>query len=42
VRDHISHLDEDRILCDDQERAALMIRDGSLLRTVEQSLGGLD
>ena len=42
VREHISHLDEDRILCDDQEQAALLIRDGSLLRTVEQSLGGLD
>ncbi len=42
VRERISHLEHDRILCDDQEQAAALIRDGSLLATIEASLGALD
>jgi histidine ammonia-lyase len=41
VRGHIPHLDQDRILCDDQEKAATLIRNGSLLRAAEQVLGPL-
>ena len=41
VRQKIPRLEEDRILCDDQELAASMIRDGSLLGAVEESIGPL-
>jgi histidine ammonia-lyase len=41
VRQQIPRLEEDRILCDDQELAASMIRDGSLLDAVEESIGQL-
>ncbi len=41
VREKIPALSEDRILCEDQELAASMIRDGSLLAAVEASVGEL-
>ena len=41
VRQQIPRLEQDRILCDDQEVAASMIRDGSLLGAVEERIGQL-
>ena len=41
VRHQIPKLEQDRILCDDQEVAASMIRDGSLLEAVEERIGQL-
>ena len=41
VRQQIAGLTEDRILCEDQEVAAEMIRDGSLLAAVEATVGTL-
>ncbi|MBJ93806.1 MAG: histidine ammonia-lyase [Rickettsiales bacterium] len=41
VRQQIPRLHGDRILCDDQELAAQMIRDGSLLTAIEDLLGTL-
>ena len=41
VRAQIPRLSADRILCDDQELAASMIRDGSLLAAVKDAVGPL-
>lgn len=39
IRTHISHLDGDRILHDDIQRALEMVKNGSILLSVEKSVG---
>ena len=41
LRKHISHLGADRVLYDDIQTALRMVKDGSILKAVEQSVGKL-
>ncbi len=42
VRRHIKHLEKDRVLYDDIQKALALIEDGSVLNTVEKRIGSLD
>jgi histidine ammonia-lyase len=42
VRKHIQHLHADRALYDDIQSAHRMVRDNSILRAVEQTIGKLN
>ncbi|MBI3005184.1 MAG: histidine ammonia-lyase [Ignavibacteriales bacterium] len=42
VRKKIAHLDRDRILYDDIQKAVELVHDGSVLRATEKSIGPLD
>jgi len=41
IRQHIAHLDEDRVLYDDIQTALQLVRNGSVLRGVEERVGSL-
>ncbi len=42
IRKHISHLDDDRILHDDIQKALELVKDESVLSSVEKAVGGLE
>jgi histidine ammonia-lyase len=42
VRRHIKHLEQDRVLYDDIQKALILIENGSVLNTVEKRIGFLD
>jgi histidine ammonia-lyase len=42
VRKHITHLDRDRVLHSDIEKALRLIKDPALLQAVEKQIGALD
>ena len=42
LRATVPHLDADRLLADDLEAAARLVRDGDVLRATEQAVGPLD
>jgi histidine ammonia-lyase len=42
VRKHIRHLERDRVLYDDIQKALGLVEDGSVLKIVEQRIGSLD
>jgi histidine ammonia-lyase len=41
IRKHIRHLDEDRVLHDDIQKALMLVKDGSILQQVEKRVGQL-
>jgi len=41
IREHVSHLDEDRILYDDIQTLLRLVKENTILKSVENSIGEL-